>query len=886
MAKRISRPATKSVTPKAKPKRLASKLVNADAEPNSSDGAALKSTPRTFTGSAIVAIGASAGGYEATSALLEQVKANGMSFVIIQHTDAKQEHQLVSLLSRSTALPITLGTDGTDLEPDHVYLIPSHEAFGVLGNQLVRSGALPERKYLPIDAFFRSLAEDVGSKAIGVILSGTGSDGTIGLAAIKETGGITFAQNETAKFDGMPRSAIQAGVVDYVMSPLEIAQELGRIGRHPYLGIAGELASNQLFKNSEDLNRIFLALRPTSGIDFSNYKDSTVKRRIYRRMLLLKIGTLSEYARVLQERPEEVKTLGNDLLINVTSFFRDPDSFEALKENVLPEILRYHNPELPIRIWTAGCSTGEEAYSLAITVAEFLGDRLSQFTVQIFATDASEDGIGRARRGVFLDNIAQDVSVERLRKFFRKTEGGYQVSKTIRDMCIFAKQNIVKDPPFSRLDLISCRNVLIYLGPSYQKLLIGTFHQALTDHGFLMLGTSETIGNSAELFHLVDKKNKIYRKKSARVLQVPMHTTHWPVTQTEVQSRSHHLKPIEIRTAQDLQREADRIVLSHYGPAGVIVDEDMQILHFRGQTGAFLEPAAGAASLNLLRMLREGLRSEVRTAVASVRKTGKPVRREHIPLKRNGSIDDVSVEVTTIPGGTSKEIFFLVLFHRTEDRQESTSKKKTTDAKDVPELGRKIKALEQELADTKEYLQRNIEEQDAYTEELKSANEEIQSSNEELQSTNEELETAKEELQSINEELTTLNDELQMRNSELTQANNDLSNLLANTNFGVVMVGMDLRIRRFNPMAEKIMNVIPSDIGRSIRDIKSNLDIPDLGELIVTVIDTLVPVDRDVPDIRDKRPLLVSVRPYKTNENRIDGAVIIVQARDVFKGKK
>jgi two-component system, chemotaxis family, CheB/CheR fusion protein len=482
---------------------------------------------------------------------------------------------------------------------------------------------------------------------------------------------------------------------------------------------------------------------------------------------------------------------------------------------------------------------------------------------------------------LYSEAISQDVSPERLRKYFRKAEGGFQISKSIRDLCIFARQNMVKDPPFSRLDLITCRNVMIYLGPSLQKHAIRTFHQALQPNGFLMLGTSETIGSHADLFHLVDKKNKIYLRKSAltRIKPdfVPMTMSPEPTPNVPKSSTN------DMHSANDLLREADRAILSQYAPPGVIIDDEQTIVHFRGQTGLFLEPSPGAASLNILRMAREGLRLELRSSINRAKSTGAPVHRNRLQFSVNEKQCQVNITVLPILNESSKQHWQVVLFEEvpfTSPESILASGDPSTLPNDV--LGRQVKALQQELADTKEYLQRSVEEQDAYNEELKSANEEIQSSNEELQSTNEELETAKEELQSINEELTTLNDELQLRNIELTQANNDLNNLLANVNFMVVMVGIDHRIRRFNPIAERILNIIPTDIGRPIGDIRPNVEIEGLEEMIERVIDTLNVVERDVRDKNGKWYSL-SIRPYKTFDNKIEGAVISLSDIDALK---
>jgi two-component system, chemotaxis family, CheB/CheR fusion protein len=853
----------------------------------SGDGESLAIDPFESTSNSgatypIVAIGASAGGFEALELLLRNYSASGLALVFIQHLGAKQETHLPQLLRRITSIPVIEAEEGVDIQPDKVYVIPAGH-FNILNRKLVKLDGEALTSSHSIDVFFRSLAQDVGSAAIGVILSGMGSDGALGLRAIKEAGGITFAHDKTAKFDGMPSSAVAEGIVDFILPPAEIARELKRISGSPLLReLTDPQHSNTLFHKPEELDKLFLLLRNSTGLDFSKYKETTIRRRIYRRMVLSKIDRLETYISYLSHNPAELATLFDDLLINVTSFFRDPESFEVLKRQVFPHIVAQRSTEFPIRVWVAGCSTGEEVYSVAIALSEFLGDMVNTANVQIFGTDVSDNAISHARKGLYPETIAQDVSPERLRKYFKRIDGGYQISKSIRDICVFARQNMVKDPPFSRLDLITCRNVMIYLGPSLQKQVIRTFHQALQPNGYLMLGTSETIGSHAELFHLIDKKNKVYLRKSA-LTRIPPVYANAPMN---YETKPHTVAPVhDYQSSNDFQKEAEKAILSLYAPPGVIIDDDLNILHFRGFTGLFLEPAPGTPSHGILRMVREGLRLDLRSAIIRAKRTGAPVRKERVEFMYGDKPRHANICVIPIASDSSKQQWLLVLFeeaHLRPDELESTEVSSTGRSRSSAVLERQIKSLQQELADTKEYLQRSVEEQDAYNEELKSANEEIQSSNEELQSTNEELETAKEELQSINEELTTLNDELQLRNIELTQANNDLNNLLANVNFMVVMVGIDHRIRRFNPIAEKILNIIPSDIGRPIGDIRPNLVIEDLEVLIERVIDSLNVVEREVQD-RTGKWYSLSIRPYKTTDNKIEGAVISLIDIDALK---
>ncbi|MGH7599076.1 MAG: CheR family methyltransferase, partial [bacterium] len=605
--------------------------------------------------------------------------------------------------------------------------------------------------------------------------------------------------------------------------------------------------------------------------------------------MLHKIDELKNYLKYLLTDTKEVEALYNDLLINVTGFFRDPEAFEELAEKVFPDIVKNRAGEEPIRIWVPGCSTGEEPYSIAIALLESLGDRATNTPIQIFATDISDVAIEKARAGVYLENITLEVSKERLRRFFVKLENGYQISKAIRDMCVFARQNVVKDPPFSKLDLISCRNVLIYLGPVLQNKIMPVFHYALKSAGFLMLGSSETIGGFTDLFGLADRKHKIYAKKTTlHRFPLDFSATNYMAATAEPGKR---IARKEWRSFEPL-KDADQIVISKYAPAGVIINDDSEILQFRGHTGFYLEPAAGEASLNLMRMAREGLLFDLRTAIHKARKEEAPVRKENVLVKNNGQTREINLEVIPFKAPQSKERYFLVLFEEAarqaapelkKGKPKATKPGKTASLRPQAK-GRdaEVARLKEELGATKEYLQSIIEEQEATNQELRSANEEIQSSNEELQSTNEELETAKEEMQSTNEELTTVNEELENRNLELSQANNDLMNLFANVHIPIIMLGNDLRLRRFTPMAEKVMNVIPTDVGRRMSDIKPNVNIPDLENLIFEVADTLRTVEREVRDL-EGRWYSLRLRPYKTAENKIEGVVLTLVDIDALK---
>lgn len=835
-------------------------------------GSASKKFTKPFI---IVGVGASAGGYEAFSQLLEKLSPEtGMAFVLVQHLDPTHESKLSELLARSTKMPVTEIRSQMVVEPNHVYVIPPANsvtiAEGVLRLRPRRRG---NGTYLPIDEFLQSLAVDQANRAVGVVLSGNGVDGTFGLKQIKAEGGITFVQDEkTSKFHGMPGSALHAGCVDFVLDPPAIAKELERISRYSPLRRERAIKAEPSLPGTEtELVKIFGLLRALTGVDFSYYKLTTLKRRITRRMVLKKIENLRDYLKYLQQTPNEVDLLFNDILINVTAFFRDAQAFAALKKKVFPRILKHKTNGTPIRIWVPGCSTGEEVYSLAICLHEFLGKNVNAKAMQIFGTDISDTMVGRARLGVYPESITSQISPERLRRYFTKTDNGYQISKFIRDVCIFAKQNVAEDPPFSKLDLISCRNLLIYLGPLLQKKVMPIFHYSLQPGGYLMLGSSETIGSFANLFTLIDKKNKIYSKLET---QSRPEIEFFPSPSTDI-GEARPVQPKEEISQFDLQRRADEIILSQYTPGGAVVNSRLEVLHFRGKTGYYLEPAPGTASLNLLKMVREELVVDLRTAFAQAMKTNLPVRKDPIRIKYNGHYREVTLEVVPFKNNSSSERFFLVLFHDLlgvmEEEKAGHPKARTLHQ----HAQREIRRLREEIGQTKESLQTIIEEQEATNEELKSANEEIQSSNEELQSTNEELETAKEELQSTNEELTTLNEELQNRNAELSQANNDLNNLIGSFNMPMLMLGNDLTIRRFTPLAEKLFNLIPSDVGRRISDINPNISLPHLDRIVTEVIDTLNMREVEVQD-RDGHWFSIRIRPYRTSENKIEGAVIVL----------
>ncbi|MCL1472536.1 chemotaxis protein CheB [Argonema antarcticum] len=835
----------------------------------------------------IVCIGASAGGLEAFTQLLGSLEIDtGMAFVLIQHLDPNHKSLLSEILSQSTEMPVRQIEDGMAVEPNCVYIIPPNKKMIIIRGILkLMPREKIEGKYMPIDAFLQSLAKERGNKAIAVILSGMDGDGTLGVEAIKAEGGITFAQcEETARYDSMPNTAVASGHVDFILPPQEIAHELAKIGHHPYVAETSSLSTDELpLSDPNLLEQIFTLLRTSTGADFTRYKHATIKRRIMRRLILNHFQKLEDYVAYLQKTPPEVAALYQDILIPFTTFFRDPESYEALKKKVFPKLMMDRPPEASIRIWIPGCSTGEEAYSMAICLLEFLEDLPTLPQIQIFATDINEKAIEKARAGIYPDKLLLHVSEERKKRFFVKIENGYQLSKRIRDMCVFAKQNVSQDPPFSKLDLISCRNMLIYMGAVLQKKVIPLFHYALKSTGFLMLGASEGTGGFSDLFAVVDKKYNIYsRKLAVPRLNFEFTTSNYPLQKSNTTKRINE----DISKGSDLQKEADRIVLNRYAPVGVVIDNDLEIRQFRGEVSLYLEPAPGSASLNLLRMVRSGFLLDLRTAIHKAKEQNIAIRKEGLQIKCNKEFRTVNIEVIPFKPLASSEGYFLVLFEDVTLPDIPQSKaKRTLQPKQETVLAdqeREILQLRQELASTREYLQSIIEEQEVVNEELKASSEEVLSSNEEFQSTNEELETAKEEIQATNEELNTINEELQHRNLELNQVNNDLNNLLDSVSIPIVMLGNDLCIRLFTPKAKTVLNILPTDIGRSIGDIRTHINVPNLQKLISNVIKTATIVELEVQD-RSGHWYDLRIRPYKTADNRIEGTVMALVDIDALK---
>jgi two-component system, chemotaxis family, CheB/CheR fusion protein len=817
----------------------------------------------------IVGVGASAGGLEAFAELIRHIPPDsGLAFVLVQHYDPTHKSVAPEILARATRLDVSEARDGTSVQPNNVYVIPPNHELRIHRGKLVLSPRHASRGVsTTIDRFLVSLAKDLGTRAVSVVLSGMSADGSKGTVAIREVGGRTFAQDDlTAKYNAMPYSAIQTGAVEVVRSPQGIAEALLRIAQD-FDARSKAVAVPSSRRASPELLEVLTSLRSTTGVDFTRYKPATLERRVARRMVQTRVRTMREYASLLARNKQEAQALYDDLLIHVTSFFRNGHTFDFLEKQVFPALLKKRAPRETVRIWVPACSTGEEAYSIAILLREYLDRRRQNVTLQIFGTDVSPGAIQKARAGTYPEAIAKDVGPARLGRFFVKTERGYQVTKAIRQSIIFATHDVTQDPPFSKMDLISCRNLMIYLGPELQSRIIPTFHYALKPKGFLVLGPAETIGPFSNLFAVVDRKKKIYAKKAtAARLDLIAHPS-------SVDPQAMRTIAPEVIVNVDTRIEADRLVLARFAPAGVIVNERFDVLHFRGKTSTFLEHPAGEARLNLLKMAKTGLLPALRSTLEKAKKTNAGVRSGRTKMGSNGRDQEVILEV--VPLKASKdERQFLVLFEAAEPvarKKPTTSATSRTKGSAVEHA--RIRALEEELAETKQYLQAVVESQDAVHEELQSAHEEVLSNNEELQSTNEELETAQEELQSANEELTTLNEELQNRNASLAQLYSDVNNLVNNINIPIVIVGNDLRIRRFTPSAEKLLNLIPADVGRPIGNIRPNLVVDDLEQLVREAVSTLGTQETEVED-RNGRRYALRVRPYRTEDDKIDGAVI------------
>jgi two-component system CheB/CheR fusion protein len=818
----------------------------------------------------IIGIGASAGGLEAFELFFKTIPVDsGMAFVLVPHLDPSHASMLSEILQRNTTMPVHEAQDQITIEANHVYIIPPGRDMAIFNGTLHLS--VPEQARglrLPIDSFFRSLAEDQGERAICVILSGSGSDGTLGLRAIHEAGGVSFVQEpSTAKYDGMPTSAVQSGLVTYVLPVDKITGQLVTYVKtiadtkvHPQIPVPAA---------SSAMNRIMMLLRSKTGNDFSQYKQSTIRRRVERRMGVHNLNDMDTYARYLQENPGEVNILFKELLINVTSFFRDKEAFLALNKEALPRLFE-NKPENHIfRVWVPGCASGEEVYSLAILFREYMDEIKQEFKIQIYATDIDDDAIATARGGSYPANITVDVSPDRLRRFFAKEETGFRIKKEIREMVVFAIQNVIRDPPFTKMDLISCRNLLIYLDVELQNHVISAFHYALRPGGVLFLSPSEGIGNFTDLFAPLNKKWKIYTTK--RSLASAQTLVDQRFAWTGGKPEKEPVEPLDRREKMNFAELTRRVLLQSYAPPSVITDDKGNIIYVHGDTGKYLQPAQGQASLNVIDMAREGLQLDLRTAILSATMKKKQVVAKDLPVKTDGGMHGVNLTVRPLSDPEATRELLLISFQDTELHP----KEKRKPAKRVTGTGasKRVEELERDLAYTKENLQATIEEMQSSNEELTSTNEELQSTNEELQSTNEELETSKEELQSGNEEIVTVNAELQTKIEQHTGIQNDMKNLLENVNVGTIFLDNHLAIKRFTRDATKVFRFAASDTGRPLADIRSLIPDVDLIPDAVAVLDSLIPREKQVRTTGNEW-YLVRIMPYRTLENVIEGVVM------------
>ena len=860
--------------PRPAPPRIA---ADDDAPPADDADSGLAPPPRAPGGVPVVGIGASAGGLEVFQELLSALPGDtGLAFVFLLHLTRDHGSQLPDILSRHTEMPVRQAADGMAVEPNALYTNPPGSFVTVEGDVLrTRPRPSHEAPLTTVDVFFRSLAEARGERAVGVVLSGSADDGSDGVRAIDAAGGLVLVQEPgSGDHARMPQAAIDTGAAHFVLPPGELAGKLAEIVADPALLAPADAPPPDAGPRFDDesMLRVFELLGDAGGVDFTHYKRPTIRRRLHRRMLLNRTADVAEYVRLLEGSHEEAAKLFRDVLIHVTRFFRDPESFDLLKTEIFPKALERRPEGEPLRVWVAGCSTGEEAYSVAMALLEALGEERRRVPAQVFATDVSEESVETARRGEYPASIVGEVSAERLDRFFARTDDGtYRVRPFVRDLCVFARQDLTRDPPFSRLDLVVCRNVLIYLGPPLQQRLMSIFHYGLKPGGVLLLGSAESVGPRSDLFAPLHKKRKAFVRQDRAV-------------------RPHVDFPLEgrVRAAAAagagggrsaparVQGEVTRALLARYAPPGVVVDGEGTILQFRGQTGRFLEPPAGEPTLNVLRMARPGLLHGLRTALEAARAADpeEPVRRSGLQVRSDGEVRTVDLEVIPLEGEDGR--YFLATFAEPAEAPAppaaNASAGDGADGRDGPAAG-DLARMRRELLAGRTHMQSVINDLEAANEELQSANEEILSSNEELQSTNEELDTAKEELQSTNEELNTVNAELQERNEELGHANADLNNLLANVQIAIVIVSADLHVRRFTPMAGRVLNLIPGDVGRPLSQINPNIDVPDLGARIRQVIEDVEPFERDVRDEKG-RWYSLRVRPYTDTDKRIDGAVL------------
>lgn len=818
----------------------------------------------------IVGIGASAGGLEALEQLLGSVPDNsGMAYVVIQHLDPTQKGMLPELLQRVSKIKVFQAKDRTKVLPNSIYVIPPNKSMSILKGVLYLFEPIEARGLrLPIDFFLSSLAQDQKEFAIGVILSGMGSDGCIGIGAIKESNGIVIAQKpNTAKFDSMPRNAINLGFVDFIAAPQEIYLKLTDLLKYaPTIKLSATVEEN----SKSELEKIIILLRARTGNDFSLYKKNTVYRRIERRMSVHKIDGINSYVHFLQENPKEIDILFKELMIGVTRFFRDSPVWERLKETIISSKI---SKQSIIRAWIPGCSTGEEAYSIAIILKEALeqSNLHRRVTLQLFATDLANDAIEVARKGVYPVNIEADISSKRLSRFFTKTEDGYRINAEIRESIVFAQHNLIMHPPFTNIDIISCRNLLIYLDSELQKKLLGLFFYSLNPHGILLLGNSETLGSQSHLFTSESSNLKIFKRSN---FTLDPELIDFPSSFSKLKIVSYDMKMPD-KPIMNIQTLADQLLLHQFSPAGALVNEKGDILYINGRTGKYLEPAVGKANFNIFAMLRPGFQNDFALAFRKVVAKKEPMVLHNVKIGSNGTTTTLNVNIHWINKPEALFGKILIIFTEVIEIAQETVHDEPTHTKESTQtvISKREKELEDELRHAREELQNILEEMQTSQEELKSTNEELQSTNEELQSTNEELTTSKEEMQSLNEELQTVNAELQSKVDDYSSVSNDMKNLLNSTNIATLFLDKDLNIRRFTNQATKIFKLIKSDIGRPFTDQTSQLIYPELTSDALEVLRTLVFIEKQIPS-KDGRWFSARIMPYRTFDDRIDGLVI------------
>lgn len=829
--------------------------------------------PRRQNRFPVVGVGASAGGLEAFEQFFTNMPPDsGMAFVLVQHLDPTHKSILTDLVKRYTRMTVVSVEDGMTIAPNWVYIIPPDRDMALLNGRLhlMQPGA-PRGQRHPIDFFFRSLSQDRRDRAICIILSGTGSDGTLGLREIKGEGGMAMVQApESAKYDGMPRSAIATGVVDFTLPPENMPKQLIAYAQRAFL-TDKKFLSPAMAEASDNIEKILVLLRAQTGHDFSYYKPTTVTRRIERRMAVNQIETIDDYVRLIREKPSEADTLFRELLIGVTNFFRDAEAFKALSEKVIKPLIDAKARAVPIRVWVPGCSTGEEAYTIAILFKQWLDDTKQERKIQIFATDIDSNAIEAARPGVYPESIAADIPPQTLRRYFRRHGSTYEADRSIRDMLVFAVQSVIKDPPFSKIDLISCRNLLIYMKPELQKRVIPLFHYALGEGGYLFLGTSETIGEHSDLFGDVDRKWKVFKRKGGDRLRyrgIDQHVQAFLTSRESMAMQAHDNARAEKRIS--LRELTEKKLLKEYAPTCIIINEKYEILYTHGNTAPFLEVAPGEASWTILKMARTGLHLELTNAVRKAVERKKRVHAEGLRISTDTGLRlvDLTVEPITEPASMQGLVAIII------EEQKALSPGNETDVsiEHSPE-NKRLAELERELQTTKEYLQATIEQLETSNEELTSTNEEMQSSNEELQSTNQELQTSKEELQSMNEELATVNTELETKIEALSLANADLNNIMSSTKIAILFLDTTLCIQRFTPMITDIVNLIDNDLGRPLQHIAHNLEYGTLVKDAQTVLRDLLEIEKEVKASNGKW-YLVRIRPYRTIDNVIDGVVL------------